>query len=301
MKIIENELKNFDKILLKLLSESDNQINSDILDFIFSKSKKLRPKLIFLFSRAFNRNITSEIYYLACAVELLHNSTLIHDDIIDEAQTRRGKISLNKKLGNNLSVLAGDYILSAALNCLFKCNDLNIIDIFSQSLKNMCIGEINQYYTKGKIVSLDEYINKSKNKTAELFKASLLSLMHIINLKNYIKEIESFAVNFGTAFQIKDDYHNIYCSDNTKPELIDINNGVYTAPVIFLNQKFANTVNLSKDELIEKIRSDSEIQHQTLNLIKKYCDKSIATIEFIKDNQYKKEIIQIVENLYKAE
>lgn len=301
MNIIENELIKFNKILYEVLEESENEINPDILDFIFSKSKKLRPKLLILFAKALEKEITPEIYYLACAVELLHNSTLIHDDIIDEAQMRRGKISLNKKLGNNLSVLAGDYILSCALKCLTKCNDINIINIFSQSLKNMCEGEINQYFTKNKILSLYEYINKSINKTAELFRASLISLIYILNLKNHTKEIDDFAITFGTAFQIKDDYLNIYCSDNTKPQLIDIYNGIYTAPVIYLNQKITDIENLPKAEIIEKIKNDSEIHEKTINLIKKYCDKSIASIEFIKDNQYKKEIIKITENLHKAE
>ena len=301
LKIIENELVKFNKILYDVLKESENEINSDILDFIFSKSKRLRPKLVILFAKALEKEITPEIYYLACVVELLHNSTLIHDDIIDEAQMRRGKISLNKKLGNNLSVLAGDYILSCALKCLIKCNDINIINIFSQSLKNMCEGEINQYFTKNKILSLNGYINKSINKTAELFKASLISLMNIINKGNCTQEIENFAINFGTAFQIKDDYLNIYCSDDTKPQLIDIYNGIYTAPVIFLNQKISGIENLSKAEIIEKIKNDNEIHEKTINLIKKYCDDSIASIEFIKDNQYKKEIIRITENLYKAE
>ena len=301
LKIIENELVKFNKILYDVLKESENEINSDILDFIFSKSKRLRPKLVILFAKALEKEITPEIYYLACVVELLHNSTLIHDDIIDEAQMRRGKISLNKKLGNNLSVLAGDYILACALNCLIKCKDINIIKIFSHSLQNMCLGEINQYFTKNKILSLDEYINKSINKTAELFKASLTSLMYLTNIENHIKEIENFAIHFGTAFQIKDDYLNIYCSDNTKPQLSDIYNGIYTAPVIFLKKKIADIENLSKDEIIEKIKKDRDINEQTIKLIKKSCDDSIASIEFIKDNQYKKEIIRITENLYKAE
>lgn len=296
-KLIENELNHFEKQLLQNILDNKNQITNDLNDFLFSKSKRLRPKLIFLFSKALNIKITDKIYKLACAVELIHNSTLIHDDIVDNSEKRRGKESLNHKLGNGLSVLAGDVLLSLALKNLSECNDAEIINIFSTALCEMCLGEINQSFEKDNIPTLENYIKKSENKTAELFKAPLISLCKISQVKK-TEKIKSFATNFGIAFQIKDDLINILQTDSTKPILSDIYNGIYTAPVIYL-YKDRNDIKL-KEEIIQLIQQDKKYINQTIELIKEYAKKAIESLTFIEDNQYKKEIIEITENLYKA-
>ena len=109
MDIINNELNKLDEILNSELSIENLSVSLDIKNFVLSKSKKIRASLIFLLTKALNLDCSLEIYNLACAVELLHNATLIHDDIIDNSDFRRGNLSLNKKLGNNLSVLSGDF------------------------------------------------------------------------------------------------------------------------------------------------------------------------------------------------
>ena len=297
MNLIENELKILNDYLKMNLSD-ENKISDDILDFIFSKSKRLRPKLIFLFAKALNIEISERIYNLAACSELIHNSTLIHDDIIDEAQLRRGKVSLNKKLGNNLSVLAGDFLLSSAMLHLAKCNNIRCLDIFSTSLQQMCKGEINQHFALNKVPTFDKYIEKSKNKTAELFNASICSLFEMENLSN-VQDASCFALNFGIAFQIKDDLVNVLQTDSLKPQLSDIYNGNYSAPVIFLQEKIDNIETLSKEEMVKLVNTE-EIKLKTLNLIEEYAKKAIASIEFIEDNQYKQELITLCENLYKA-
>ncbi len=294
MKIIEKEIIKFNNLLSEYLTFGNNSISTDINEFIFAKSKKLRPKIIFLYAKALGLEVSDSITNLAVATELIHNSTLIHDDIIDNAQTRRGKLSLNKKLGNNLSVLAGDYLLSLAMNCLSKCNNLDCFNVFSNSLKLMCEGEINQHFTLGKIPSMEEYIEKSNNKTAELFKASLVSLCLIT--KNDTKTANDFATNFGIAFQIRDDLINILETDLSKPTLSDIHSKIYNAPVIFLNK---NIENLTDNEIVQELQTQ-EIKDKTIKLIEKYATKAIASLSCIKDNQYKEELRKLTENLYKV-
>jgi geranylgeranyl pyrophosphate synthase len=297
--MLQIELQNLNNYIINSLSDNNNHISAEISDYLSAKSKRIRPTLVFLISKAMGIEINEKIYHLACAIELIHNSTLVHDDILDNAATRRSKISLNYKLGNNLSVLAGDILLSIALKELVKCEDLEIIKTFSNSLYLICEGEINQNFTIGKLPTLDEYIRKSQYKTAELFKAPLTSLCLISN-KNRIKEIYNFAQNFGIAFQIKDDLLNILKTDKSKPMLSDIHNGIFTAPVIFLNEDKGNIENLSEDEIIELLLSNKKYINRTVDLIKKYTDRAIASIDFIEDNQYKKEIINLTQNLYKA-
>ncbi len=298
--IKENESETLNNYLIAGLSDEGNNISDDIVDYLKSKSKRIRSTLVFLFAKAMEVELTDEIYHLACSVELIHNSTLVHDDIIDDADTRRGKVSLNRKLGNNLSVLAGDILLSAALKELVKCNCIEAVKIFSESLYLMCKGEINQNFTIGKIPSVEEYIKKSEYKTAELFKAPLTSLCLISN-KSEKDNLYNFAKNFGIAFQIKDDLLNILKTDKTKPILSDIHNGIYTAPVIFLSEDIRNIENKTEEEIMELLQQNKQYINKTVNLTEKYANRAIESIAFIKDNQYKQEIIKITENLYKAD
>ncbi len=299
MEIIEKELNELNKFLIASIPKDKNEIAQDISEYLSAKSKRLRPAFVFLFSKALGIDIDEKIYSLASAVELIHNSTLVHDDIIDNAETRRGKVSLNFKLGNSLSVLAGDILLAVSLRHLVKCGDLDVVKIFSDTLYQMCEGEINQNFAIGKLPSMDEYIKKSENKTAELFKAPLVSLSRIANL-NKDDELLSFAYNFGIAFQIKDDLLNILQTDETKPIMSDIHNGIYTAPVIFLNDDIKNVESLSEDEIIQNVISDNKYINKTFDLIKEYADRAIDSISFMEDNQYKQEIIKITQNLYKV-
>lgn len=295
--LISDELLNLNSIIVNELQGCNNFIFEEIKDYLKVKTKRLRPSLIFLTAKSLYLDITDNIYYIASAVELLHNATLIHDDIIDNSKIRRGNISLNYKIGNGLSVLAGDIILSSALKQLVKCNCFEIINIFTESLYRICEGEINQNCNIGKIPSIEEYIYKTECKTAELFKASLLSLFQIENLSNKEK-IVKFAKNFGIAFQIKDDLLNIINPGKNEAYYSDIKSGIYTAPVIYLNED-KKIENLEKENIIKMVQEEKYI-NKTKNLIKKYIEQAIEAIEFIEDNKYKKEIIAIAENLYKA-
>ncbi len=297
--LVEKELGILNQYLVNSLIDDKNRISDDICDYLCSKSKRIRPMLVFLFAKAMDIDLDDKVYHLACSVELVHNSTLVHDDILDNADTRRGKVSLNYKLGNNLSVLAGDILLSVALRELVKCDSVEAIDTFAESIYLMCKGEINQNFTIGKLPTMEEYIQKSEYKTAELFKAPLTSLCFIKN-KSVKDNVLSFARNFGIAFQIKDDLLNILKNDPTKPVMSDIHNGIYTAPVLFLNDDIGNVINLSEEVIIDKLQSDRKYIHKTVDLIKKYADKAIETISFIEDNQYKQEIISLTKNLYEA-
>ncbi|MBQ3641008.1 polyprenyl synthetase family protein [bacterium] len=292
MDILTEEFNLFEQFLLNELSEKDSHIAIELKNFIFAKSKKLRPKTIFLFAKALGYEINEKIINLACATELIHNSTLIHDDIIDKSDIRRGLETFNHKFGNSLSVLYGDILLSLAMKFLTKCNNINCFNEFSSSMEKMCLGEINQHFQYKKIISIDEYIEKSKNKTAELYRAALTSLCHILNIKE-IDKISDFAINFGIAFQIKDDLSNILTQDNLKPSSCDIENGVYTAPIIFLAEKYSDIEHFSTEKIKLLIKENPYALEKTINLIKHFEAKAIKAIDFIENNKYKQEILNL--------
>ena len=144
---------------------------------------------------------------------------------------------------------------------------------------------------------MEEYIQKSEYKTAELFKAGLLSLCSIADIP-YKEEMGNFARSFGIAFQIKDDLTNILCTDKSKPAESDIYNGIFTAPVIFLNED-APIEDLSAEKISELAKNKKYVI-KTKEMIKEYALKAAEAASFAPDNEYKKEIIKTAENLYKA-
>lgn len=291
MKIIENELNLLNKSLENALNIVPEEISKDINNFVFSKSKRIRPALIFFVANAMNYKISNKILMLSAAVELIHNATLIHDDIIDNADVRRGRTSLNITLGNNLSVLSGDILLSAAMQLLSKLGDMEIIELYSFTLQKMCEGEINQHFSLNKIPTIEEYLRKTQNKTAELFAAALESLC-IIENSNYRSDIRNFAINFGIAFQIKDDLDNILNTDEGKPSLSDIHNGIYTLPVILLAENIKDITKMNNEEITAELRKNPAILNKTQETINEYINKAIASLGFMQDNQYKESIIK---------
>lgn len=296
MKLIEKELGISEEILRNELFGQNNLLSEDINNFLFSKSKKIRSKIIFLFANALEYKKHNEITYLACATELIHNATLIHDDVIDNSSVRRGKKSLNAQFGNHTSILSGDLLLAFAMNMLRKSNNIDVFSAFANSLKLICEGEINQQFNRNKILSLEEYIEKSEHKTAELFKAPLFSLCLIENHHEYIQNITDFAKNYGIAFQIKDDLLNIIDTDPLKPAYCDIYNEIYTAPVIFFN-KITNIQKLSKSELISNIKNNKECIEKTKQLITKFTSRAINSLEFLPKSIYKQALIELTNEL----
>ena len=132
--------------------KSDNPLINEMVGYLFNTSgKRLRPLLVLMTAKACG-GIIPETYHGAVTVELLHTATLIHDDVIDKSDTRRGKRSLHAVYDNTQAVLLGDYLLSTALLESVKTKDLNIIRIISELGQNLAEGELNQFTLANKII-----------------------------------------------------------------------------------------------------------------------------------------------------
>lgn len=293
--VIEEDLKRLDQNLHKLLSENLNDLTANLSLYLFSKSKRIRSTLAFLFSKTLCGNVFEEQISIASASELIHNATLIHDDIIDNAPVRRGLKTINFEFDNKLAVLAGDFLLSLALDELFKIETPDVLKIFTSTLKEVCNGEINQYFSKNKIPTMEGYIKRSRQKTALLFEATLCSITTTLQ-PEHTKKIQTFAQNFGIAFQIKDDLENILSNDKSKPVLSDIKNGIYTAPIIFLNEEYPMITECSEEEILDKLNQSNAIK-KTRELIKNYITGAIDSLDFLPHNHFKQCIIKICNNI----
>lgn len=267
--IVNNELHQLEAEMVKGLENY-----SKLEEYVSVPSKHIRPVLTFLFLKACNFKITEEQIKLQAITELIHNASLLHDDVIDNSATRRNKDSFNKIEGNHMAVIAGDFILSFALEKLLELKSTELIEIFTQTLNKMCKGEINQHSMKYKIPSLEEYIEKTYYKTGALFEASLKGALLLETQSNIHCE---FAKDFGIAFQIRDDIKNIY---RDSPDS-DIKNGIYTAPVIYsgdIQNPYAG---------IEKAK----------DLLNNYVSRAKNNLGFLPESQYKRALTELTELL----
>ncbi|MGN0017740.1 MAG: polyprenyl synthetase family protein [Candidatus Gastranaerophilaceae bacterium] len=268
---IEDELRDF--------SCGEERLQKSLIQLITSPSKRIRPILNLLYLKMFGAEITKKQVLIQSAVELIHNATLIHDDVIDCSDTRRNQKTLNAEFGNNLAVVFGDFLLTIAIQKLLKVQDSEILDIFNNSLTNLCKGELNQYVKKFKIPTIEEYIEKCKNKTAELFMAGLLSSVKIADLNQ--EKARIFSELFGIAFQMRDDLLNVIQTTSDKPVNSDIKDGIYNAPVIFAGN-------------LENIEYGIE---KTKELLDNYIEDIKNVLKELPNNEYNSALIDLAEIL----
>lgn len=280
---------------IKKVFVNKNPLDKDLSNFLTTPAKRLRPLLGLLFSKCIFGEINPKQHDVLLAVELIHNATLIHDDVIDNADKRRKQETLNVKFDNNLAVIAGDFLLSIAMEKVINTGSVDVIKICTSALKSTCLGEINQYFNRFKITSVDEYIEKSKEKTARLFEISVLGSLFLSekSIDDSFKQIAiDFSQNFGIAFQIRDDLINILNSDCLVSH--DIDSGIYTASVIFAYQEDKNI--LKEKNIPEAIKTSRGLE-KTRNLMDNYFDAAISAIKDLENNIYKHAILELVELL----
>lgn len=296
--VINNELNVIEYFLEDFLSFDNNFLLPELKTFLIKKSKKIRSIVSILFIKALFGQITKKQLKTIAITELIHNASLLHDDVIDEADTRRNLPSVNNLYGNSIAVITGDYILSVALNELIKINNSNVTNLFIKGMHNVCKGEFEQNFSKYKIPSFEEYIKKSEYKTAELFKVSLSGALLSENQNQQTDIANEFCKNFGLIFQINDDLTNFLGNDKSKPHKSDFKNGIYTAPVIFWSQK--NNIKQVNSDDYEKIKNSFAIK-ETIGLLDFYYRKILDLLSSFSDNQYKIELINLCKEIQKAD
>ena len=249
--------------------------------FLLAPAKRIRPLLAILYTKALGEELNQKQLEHLTVVEMVHNASLIHDDIIDESKIRRGIETINADFDNKLAVISGDYILALSMEKLANIGDIELIKDFSKTIHQMCIGEINQNFDRFKIGSIEDYIEKTKNKTAHLFEIALTGCMKLSDNQHNLEKIRELGLNIGIAFQIRDDLINITNSDTSKPSNNDFEDGIYTAPII-LGDKSDNYASG-----IEK----------TKVLLNNYLQGAKQQVATLPDNEYKNALEEFLELL----
>ena len=236
-KPIIKDIDHFNSELKDNLKSNVKMINTIVEYLIKTKGKQFRAILSILCSRLNGKTPNNLTYLSAITVEILHVATLLHDDVVDDSDIRRGWPTINKIWKNKLSILVGDYLFSKSLHNISQLNDFNCISTLSEISKRLSEGEIMQIEKAiNKEKTEEEYYKMIADKTASLISASCY-LGYYSNDKDEEKcnAIKNFGEYLGIAYQIKDDIFDIVGNiDNTgKKSNLDLKKNMLTLPFIY--------------------------------------------------------------------
>ncbi|MDD3739008.1 MAG: polyprenyl synthetase family protein [Lentimicrobiaceae bacterium] len=253
---IKTHLEEFEERFRSML-QSDMKLLNTITQYLYrNKGKQMRPMFVY-FSAKMCGNVTETTHTAAVLIETLHTATLIHDDVVDDSNKRRGFFSINALWKNKIAVLLGDYLLSKGLLLSLDNDEFELLKIISNATKEMSEGEILQLEKARKLdVEEDVYFEIIRKKTASLIASCCQAgAFSAAKDKETIEKMRLFGEQVGIAFQIKDDL--IDFDNNTKsgkPKGIDIKEKKLTLPLIYL---LRNSSKLKKFKLLSLIRLKS--------------------------------------------
>ena len=270
-KPIAFEMSSFEKKFQESMRSKVNLLDKITKYIIKRKGKQMRPMFVFLVSKLCGET-QDATYRGASLIELLHTATLVHDDVVDDSNYRRGFFSLNALWKNKIAVLVGDYLLSRGLLLAVKNKDFQSLEIVSNAVQEMSEGELLQIEKARKLdITEDVYFEIIRQKTATLIASCCaVGAATVGNNEETIEKMRLFGEKVGIAFQIKDDLFDYGTNEIGKPLGIDIKEKKMTLPLIYaLNQVDW----LQKRKIINKIKNKSHKQEQVDQVI-----------QFVKDN-----------------
>lgn len=289
--------------LLKNRARSSIPIITKINDIApITKGKKIRSTLLFLLA-GMNGSLSSSPYLseIAASIEMFHLSSLVHDDVVDNSELRRGELTLHSNLGNNLSVMWGDYLFISAFSALNNLDKKYLMDITLRAARSMVEGQIIELdNTFNFNIDRETYYDIIDKKTSALF-AAVTQIAAAVNdePQDTQEKYHRFGLNFGTIFQVTDDMLDIFSENTGKDRFSDLKEGKVTLPIILLlkeNKKDIKT--LFSEGNREKLLSFFEI-HKTKDLclqeIAGYYNRCLEFLNPFPDSIYKESIFNLLE------
>jgi len=292
-KVIGGEIEIFEK---KFKSSMESRV--PLLDIITRyiikrKGKQMRPMFVFLSAKIFGE-INETTYRAAALIELLHTATLVHDDVVDDSNERRGFFSINALWKNKIAVLVGDYLLSKGLLLALDNEEYSLLKIVSDAVKEMSEGELLQIEKARKLdIKENIYYEIIRKKTASLIAACCACGAASIKIDNdIIKRMHDFGILVGIAFQIKDDLFDYEKSRETgKPNGIDIKEQKMTLPLIYM---LNNSNYCEKKSAIYTVKNNYNKPERVAELIEKVNTSGGIEYSISKMNEYKNNALEIL-------
>ena len=301
-----------------LFMSSKVALLNKITHFIVNrKGKQMRPMFVFLVAKMVSDGeVNDRVYRGASVIELIHTATLVHDDVVDDSNRRRGFFSLNALWKNKIAVLVGDYLLSKGLLLCIDNDDFDLLKIISIAVREMSEGELLQIEKARKLDITEEiYYEIIRQKTATLIAACCsLGAAAVKPGSEHIPKMRQFGEYIGMAFQIKDDLFDYGERKIGKPTGIDIKEQKMTLPLIYVlnnaNSKdkkwLVNSVkNHSKNkkrvnEVIDFVKSHGGLDYAQKQM-KIYRDKALAILETYPESEFKTSLFDMLEYVIERE
>ncbi len=308
-KPIDENIDIFEKKFKKSMQSSVPLLDIITRYIIKRKGKQIRPMFVFLSAKICGE-INDSTYRAASLIELLHTATLVHDDVVDDSNERRGFFSINALWKNKIAVLVGDFLLSKGLLLAVENNDFELLKIVSNAVREMSEGELLQI-EKARHLDINEdiYFEIIRKKTASLIASCCAcGAASTNNNQAIINKMQQFGEYVGIAFQIKDDLFDYEKSRETgKPNGIDIKEQKMTLPLIYMLNNISylekrKAINIVKyhhkksekvAELIKKVNSSGGIEYAR-NKMTEYKDKALLLLSEMPDSEAKKAMEQLV-------
>jgi octaprenyl-diphosphate synthase len=301
--LIKNEM-----VLVEVEFERQASSNIQVINYLgdylrASGGKRVRPALLLLSNFAVGSDASAQnVIRLATVMEMLHTATLVHDDIIDNAGTRRNKTSVNARFGNQSAVLMGDWLYMSAFETSLQERSLEVLDILTRLTRKMTEGELIQLTMLGRSdISEDEYFDILKRKTAFLFSACC-EIGAILGgaSREQQSALRDYGMNLGIAFQLADDVLDFVADEEIlgKAAGADLLEGKLTLPLIMLVQKEPSVrnelekimhdgdySNVSREILLEKLETAQTIE-ETRRRAYSYAEKARKNLDVLAKTEY---------------
>ena len=293
---IIKEMELFEKKFYESMTSKVALLNRITYYIVNRKGKQMRPMFVFLTAKMVSEGIVNERTYRgACVIELIHTATLVHDDVVDDSNRRRGFFSINALWKNKIAVLVGDYLLSKGLLLSIDNGDFDLLKIISVAVREMSEGELLQI-EKARRLDIDEsiYYEIIRQKTATLIAACCaLGAKSVSEDEILVEKMRKFGELIGMAFQIKDDLFDYTDDAIGKPTGIDIKEQKMTLPLIYaLN----NCSDQEKKWCINSIKNHNKDKKRVKEVIQFVKDKNGLHYAEEKMVQFQQEALELLQD-----
>jgi octaprenyl-diphosphate synthase len=301
---IVDEMELFEKKFYESMTSKVALLNRITYYIVNRKGKQMRPMFVFLMAKMVSKGTVNERTYRgACVIELIHTATLVHDDVVDDSNRRRGFFSINALWKNKIAVLVGDYLLSKGLLLSIDNEDFDLLKIISVAVREMSEGELLQI-EKARRLDITEtiYYEIIRKKTATLIAACCaLGARSVVEDEIQVENMRKFGELIGMAFQIKDDLFDYSEEAIGKPTGIDIKEQKMTLPLIHV---LNNCTSKEKSWLINSIKNHNKDKKRVKEVIAFVKDNHGLTYAENKMVEFQQEALQLLndypESDYKA-
>lgn len=263
------------------------------------KGKQMRPMFIFLTAKMLGK-INDKTYDAATLVELLHTATLVHDDVVDDANERRGFFSVNAIWKNKIAVLVGDYMLSKVLLLSIENNNTKLLEVVARAVREMSEGELLQIEKARKLDITEEvYFDVIRQKTASLISTCCEAGAISVDRLDEAEKMRQFGEYIGIAFQLKDDIFDYGEPDEIgKPTGSDIREKKMTLPLIYV---LNNSTTEIKKELINIVKNHNENPKKVRRAVQLVIDNGGIHYAHKKMIEYKELALELIKNVPESE